>query len=80
MLHPTYCSTPGRMGLQVPAGDVASLPGIWEHLGFPAWLGDGSLREEGPGAGPLQPHSAGVGLILIVCSSETGPVWFKCLK
>lgn len=55
VLHPAYRSTPDRMGLQVPGEDVASLPGIWGHLGFPMWLGDGNLGEEGPGVCPLHP-------------------------
>lgn len=76
------CYTPlialplGRMGLQVPRGHVASLPGIWGHLGFPAWLSGGSLGE----TRPSPPHSAGMELVPRVCSPETGPVWFKCLK
>ena len=47
MLHPTYPSAPGGRGLQVSGENMASLPGIWGHLGFLTWLGDGSLGGEG---------------------------------
>lgn len=54
MLHPTYRSTPGRMGCRslegTPACQVSG-----GHLRFPAWLGDGNLGEEGPGVCPLCP-------------------------
>ena len=58
MLHPTYPSAPGGRGLQVSGENMASLPGIWGHLGFLTWLGDGSLGGEGPGAcGEVDPDS-----------------------